>query len=103
MNVHTSAEAEDDLFNGFEFYEQQSPGLGNYFAENLRSDIRSLCLHAGIHRKILGYHRLLSKRFPYEIFYRIDDDEVTVVRVFDCRRDPRWIERQLRMRPGREE
>jgi len=99
MNVHISDEAEADLLAGFVFYEQQNPGLGNYFLEILHAGIESLGLYAGIHRKIFGYHRMLPERFPYEVFYRIDGDDVTVVRVFDCRRDPRWIERQMRMQP----
>ena len=98
MNVHTSSEAVADLFDGIAFYEQQSPGLGRYFSECIRSDIRSLRTYAGIHRKILGYHRLLSEKFPYAIFYRIEGDNVTVWRVLDCRRNPKWIERQVRAR-----
>ena len=99
MNVRTSYEADADLLAGYTFYEQQSPGLGGYFWESLQADIDSLCLYAGIHRKICGYHRMFSARFHQAIFYRIVGGEVCIWRVLDCRRDPRWIERQVRMRP----
>jgi hypothetical protein len=56
--------AEADLLDGFRFYEWQSSGIGSYFLETLYSDIESLRLHAGIHRRVFGYHRMLSKRFP---------------------------------------
>ena len=53
-------------------------------------DIDSLVLYAGIHRLIFGFHRALSKRFPFAIFYRFDRDKelVRVYRVLDLRRDP---------------
>jgi hypothetical protein len=52
--------AEADLLDGLVFYERQGSGLGWYFLESLNSDIESLRLYAGIHRKIFGYHRMLS-------------------------------------------
>jgi len=78
-----------DLREGSDFYERQQVGLGDYFLDSLFSDIDSLMLYAGIHRKIYGYHRMLSKRFPYAIYYAMDGRDVAVVyRVLDCRRDP---------------
>jgi plasmid stabilization system protein ParE len=87
--------AEDDLLAGFHFYERQSQGVGWYFLDCLSSDIGSLQLYAGIHRKHLGYFRMLSHRFPYAIYYRVAGDEVQVWRILDCRRDPRWIRKQI--------
>ena len=57
--------------------------------------MESLRLYAGIHRKIFGYFRMLSQRFPYAVYYRFDGDEIEVWRILDCRRDPRWIRKQL--------
>jgi hypothetical protein len=51
--------AEADLLDGFRFYERQSAGIGSYFLEALYSDIESLRLYAGIHRRVFGYHRML--------------------------------------------
>jgi hypothetical protein len=37
-----------------------------------------------------GFHRLLSKRFPYAIYYQIETGNVVVIfRVLDCRQNPR--------------
>jgi hypothetical protein len=60
--------AENDLLDGFRFYERQSAGVGSYFLETLLADIESLRLHAGVHRRVFGYHRLLSRRFPYAAY-----------------------------------
>ena len=88
--------AEADLVSGWQFYEQQSAGIGSYFIDTLQSDIESLHLYAGIHRQVFGFHRLLSRRFPYAVYYTLAAQEVRVWRVLDCRRNPRWIQTQLR-------
>ena len=88
--------AEADLLRGFRFYERKSRGVGWYFLDCLSSEIESLHLYAGVHRRHLGYFRMLSRRFPYAIYYRITGEEVQVWRVLDCRRDPRWIRQQLK-------
>ncbi len=95
MNLRILDLAEADLLRGFRFYERKSQGVGWYFLDSLYAEIESLRLYAGIHRKYLGYFRMLSRRFPYAIYYRIVDEEVQVWRVLDCRRNPGWIRRQL--------
>lgn len=42
MKVRILDEAQEDLVDGFRFYEGQSPGLGGYFLDSLFSDIDSL-------------------------------------------------------------
>ena len=49
MKIKILEEAEQDLINGFRFYEAQNFGLGQYFLDSLFSDIDSLQLFAGIH------------------------------------------------------
>jgi plasmid stabilization system protein ParE len=95
VNLRLLSLAEADLLAGFVFYERQSPGVGVYFLDSLTADIESLRLHAGIHRRMVGVFRLLSRRFPYAVYYRVEGDEVQVWRVLDCRCDPQWIFRQL--------
>jgi plasmid stabilization system protein ParE len=71
-----------------DFYDRH--GVGGYFLDSLLSDIDSLVLYGGIHRKIFGFYRMLSRRFPYAIYYLIEAEEVVVVyRVLDCRQNPR--------------
>ena len=57
MKIIILPSAREDLAEGFRFYEQQEEGLGSYFLESLFSDIDSLRLYAGIHRKVFGSHR----------------------------------------------
>ena len=71
MRIEILSEAEDDLVAAAKFYERKRAGLGEYFLNSRYSDIDSLLLHAGIHRLTFGFHRALSKRFPFAIFYRL--------------------------------
>ena len=51
----------------------QASGLGDYFTSCLRADIEGLRFSAGIHRIVeADYHRLLSRVFPYGIFYTFE-------------------------------
>jgi plasmid stabilization system protein ParE len=96
MNLRILASARDDLAEARDFYERQGEGLGGYFLNSLFSDIESLMLYAGIHRKIFGFHRLLSKRFPHGIYYQFTGEEVIVYRVLDLRQNPRKIRAALK-------
>ncbi len=96
MLIEILPSAKEDLAEGFLFYEDQGRGLGTYFLESLFSDIDCLKLYAAIHRKEFGYYRLLSKRFPYAIYYTVEGNTAFVRAVLDCRRDPKWIRQQLK-------
>jgi len=95
VRVDLLPEARDDLVAGFRFYERQARGLGGYFLRSLFGDIDLLSTHGGVHAKIFGYHRSLSNRFPFSIYYRGEMDVVGVRAVLDCRRKPSWIKRKL--------
>ena len=96
MKIRLLTLAFDDLEAGRQFYEKQQAGLGDYFLDSLFSDIDALLLYAGIHPKIFGYHRTLSRRFPYAIYYRVEGEEVQVWRVLDCRQNPASISKHLK-------
>jgi ParE toxin of type II toxin-antitoxin system, parDE len=95
-DVQISEDALEDLNNGQLFYEAQEPGLGDYFTACLRADIEGLRVSAGVHRVVYrDYHRLLSRVFPYGIFYTIEQERAVVWAVIDLRRSPEWIRQRL--------
>lgn len=96
MRIKILESATQDLMHGFKFYEQQEMNLGSYFLDSLFSDIDSLLIFAGIHSKHFRKHRLLSKRFPFAVYYTIQDDIVLVHAVLDCRQDPRKASQRLK-------
>ena len=91
-------EVVDDLDDGKAFYEQNESNLGQYFWDGLLADIESLVIYAGVHVREYGLYRMLSKRFPYAIYYEIVDQTVYVIAVLPMRRDPAWIKSRLRER-----
>jgi hypothetical protein len=95
MIIEISSGAEADVADGYWFYERQSIGLGDYFRSCIFADIESLRYFGGIHEIENGFHRSLSKRFPFGIYYTVDGDCVTVVAILDIRREPLWIRESL--------
>lgn len=97
IGVRISEDAAQDLNDGYLFYEIQERGLGDYFRSCVQADIDGLKFSAGIHRLVYrDYHRLLSRVFPYGIFYTVDGAQAVVWAVIDLRRDPEWIREKLK-------
>ena len=96
MKIKILSSAYQDLINGYLFYEKQGETLGVYFLDSLYSDIDSLTIYGGIHPVYFNkYHRALSKRFPFSIYYKMLENSVIVYAVLDCRHDPAWIRSKL--------
>ena len=97
MRIEILDKAQADLEEGFRFYEAKGPGLGLHFLSSLSSDIDSLENFAGVHAQPYGgFHRLLSRRFPFAVYYKVRAETAFVHAVVDCRRKPAWIRRHLR-------
>ncbi len=97
MKIHFLTPAKNDLRAGFYFYEEKEEGLGAYFLETLFSDIDSLRIFHGIHEiHFSKYYRVLSKRFPYAIYYTVKDNKIFIHAVIDCRRNPKLIKEKLK-------
>lgn len=96
MNIQILDDAQEDLIQGFHFYDNQESGLGAYFLDCLFSDIDSLLVYAGVHAVTYTYHRCLSKRFPFAIYDSLDKEIIRVHAVLDCRRNPSWVRKRLR-------
>lgn len=97
MKVRIEVPARNDLVEGYVFYEASGVGLGEYFLACLYSDIESLRIFGGIHRKEYNsLHRALSRKFPFAIYYALEMGEVVIKAVLDCRKDPSWIRKRLK-------
>jgi plasmid stabilization system protein ParE len=88
-------EAEVELTEAFDWYEDRVPGLGSEFLlcvdAVFRAILRSPQQYPHAHRTV---RRALTRRFPYEIFFVEDDERLVVLSVFHARRDPKsWQER----------
>ncbi|MCP5351902.1 MAG: type II toxin-antitoxin system RelE/ParE family toxin [Chromatiales bacterium] len=71
------------------WYEAQRDGLGHEFVTEIESAIRQLAKNP--ERYPMVHHetrRILVRRFPFSMFYRIRKDAVVVLAVFHTRRNP---------------
>lgn len=98
MNVVVLEDAEADLESGRTFYDRREAGVGDYFVASLLSDLSSLALYAGIHKKHFGFHRILSKRFPFASYYELEGNTAFVYAVLDMRQDPAGLRSMLKGR-----
>ncbi|MEW6273767.1 MAG: type II toxin-antitoxin system RelE/ParE family toxin [Bacillota bacterium] len=92
-------EVEDDIIAGYTWYEDKAPGLGEEFLRMFyarANDIqRNPLLYPKVHYE---FRRSLLRRFPYAIYFRIEDNEIIVFGLFHCTRDPYAIKANLRGR-----
>lgn len=85
--------AETDLRETRDWYERQRPGLGDEFLGCVAEALISL--EDGPERFPVyyrGFRRVLTRRFPYKLFYRAEGDAVIVFRILHASRDhPRHL------------
>lgn len=88
-------EAEEEMADAFDWYEERVPGLGSEFLLCVDATLNSILRHPQqyphVHRVV---RRALTRRFPYEVFFVDDAERVVVLSVFHAKRNPkRWQER----------
>lgn len=88
-------EAEADALQAFRWYNEQLPGLGQEFLAELESAIESIRANPEACRKLnREYRRVLTRRFPYAVFYAIHAQRVVVFAILHTAQDPRlWRQR----------
>ena len=94
-NVYLRKEAELDLAEAFEYYESCRENLGSDFVLCIEETLSRLSknpkLNSKIHEEI---RRALVKRFPYGVFYIVQDLNVSVIGVLHARKKPtKWQNR----------
>ena len=88
-------DAQNDIAKAMLFYENQKDKLGEYFLDSIMSDIESLYIYYGIHFKVKDYFRVLSKRFPFSIYYKFDKNFIYIYAVLGCRQNPILLNTRL--------
>jgi toxin ParE1/3/4 len=88
--------AEDDVAAAFEWYESKRAGLGAEFVQAVDAML-VLLLDFPESCEVFdrGTRRCLMGRFPFEIFYRLEDGLLVVVACMHAARDPRAALRRI--------
>jgi plasmid stabilization system protein ParE len=95
--AHFHPEAETELFAAAAFYDAQAPGLGlEFLLEVERVAARTVEAPAVGAPYVAGTRRLLARRFPYAVVYRVRGEQVVeIVAVAHYRRRPGYWRRRL--------
>ena len=95
LRVYIRPEAETDIEEAALWYEKQRQGLGQEFLDEILSLCETIAenpaMYPVVHRRT---RRALIRRFPFGVYFRIDDEQVVVVAVIHGSRHPRsWRQR----------
>jgi plasmid stabilization system protein ParE len=95
MQVAFRPEAQAEVLEAKAWYEQQLPGLGLDFARALDAAIASAVRTPQAYPYVEAeFRRILLRRFPYSVIYRVLPAGLLVVAVFHHRRKPgAWLSR----------
>lgn len=88
MTLLIRPEAEDDIRAAMEWYEAREPGLGAAFLAEADAAFQRATWHPGRYAKIHAYlRRVLMRRFPYAVYFAVEDEDVIIFAVLHQRRD----------------
>ena len=89
-------DVEQDVISGYRWYESKALGLGDEFLRMFYACLegirRNPLISAKVHHEI---RRSLLRRFPYAVYFKVQDSDAIVFGLFHCARDPRKIESTL--------
>lgn len=93
--VKISSLAQKDLTESWEWYEEQSIGLGDRFSNIIYNDINVIAKDPFVYKKVkCDLREFVVNEFPYLIIYEYYDDVVNIIRIFHTSRNPKLKYRQ---------
>ena len=82
-------EAEADLEEVATWYNRQQEGLGDEFVDAAKEAIRQIRRNPTLFEVVYGSVRAaMLKKFPYVVYFEVEEDQIAVFGVFHGRRDP---------------
>lgn len=94
--VRFDERAETDARAAVEWYDKQRPGLGSKFVAALDDTVARIASQPRMYPAIAtDVRRALTDRFPYSVYYAVEDDDVLVIAVLHTRRAPEVLEDRL--------
>ena len=90
--VKISSIAQNEFEDSSEWYEEQSPGLGDYFAETIYSSLNSILQNPELYNKRKANIReFVVDKFPFIIVYQFlkKENTVYILHIFHTSRNPK--------------
>ncbi len=85
------SEAEDELIEAIDYYNEQKVDLGFEFDDEVRNTLRRILQNPKAWPPISKRaRRCRTKRFPYGIVYQIRDNMILIVAVMHLHREPNY-------------
>ena len=89
MILRYTDRAKDEVQIAFAWYERQRSGLGFEFLDSVELALKSILKNPEMYRiHYLNFRGCLIGRFPFSVFYTVEEDEIVVHSVFANRQDP---------------
>jgi len=88
-------DAERDVAEAYGWYEARVPGLGSDFLLSIDAALSSIQRTPKMYRTVYkDVRRGLVRRFPYGIFYVVEEGRIVVLGILHAGRDPKtWQDR----------
>lgn len=81
--------ADADIEAAFQWFQTEQPGLGLEFLDELRAAYSRIADGPLKYEELRsGIRRALTKRFPYAVYFLIEEQSIVVIAVLHTARDP---------------
>ncbi len=89
MRVSLRPEAEVDIEDAARWYEGRGRGLGGEFLDEVLRTLGGIGENPDLYVRVHGeVRRAVTHRFPFGVFYIVEDNDAVVVAVMHASRDP---------------
>lgn len=86
----------EDLSESILWYSDKANNLGEEFLEEVENCLNRIKVNPNAYTKIYkNVRRALVKRFPFGIFYIVNEDQVIVLAVFHLSRSPKKLKERI--------
>lgn len=99
MNVVLEHNAEQEMLEAARFYEEQQPGLGGDFLDEVEAGFGRIATDAtrfGFYRSSKTVRSERLDRFPYRLLFVLEPDRAVVVAVMHLHRRPDYWKKRIR-------
>jgi toxin ParE1/3/4 len=102
VRLRFHGEARIEFIAASEWYEEERPGLGDEFVDEVGKGLEAIAAHpdawpaAARQRRKVAARRFIVPRFPYVLVYAVRSGEIVVLAVAHAKRKPGYWRKRLR-------